>query len=117
MEVRMQYASNLQHPRRSLAVLSSAAAVLGAAVATATFALVNIEDEPVVSLQTPAAVSANVPSVPSDTNAGSVAVGIPSPAAAAKMYGPVACGTDAVGIPSPAAAARMNEDCGSGGAP
>ena len=110
----MQYASNLQHPRRSLAVLSSAAAVLGAAVATATFALVNIEEEPVVSSQTPAAVSA---SVPSDTNAGSVAVGIPSPAAAAKMYGPVACGTNAVGIPSPAAAARMNEDCGSGGAP
>ena len=105
----MQYASNLQHPRRSLAVLSSAAAVLGAAVATATFALVNIEDEPVASSQTAAAVSA---SVPGDTNAGSVAVGIPSPAAAAKMYGPVACGTDAVGIPSPAAAARMNEDCG-----
>ena len=93
----MHYASNLQYPRRSLALLSTAAAVLGAGVATATFALVNIEDQPVVSSQTPAAVSA---------------VGIPSPAAAAKMYGPVACGTDAVGIPSPAAAARMNEDCG-----
>ena len=105
----MQYASNLEHQRRSLAVLSTAAAVLGAAVATATFALVNIEDEPVVSAQTRAAVSAGVPS---DANAASVAVGIPSPAAAAKMYGPVACGTDAVGMPSPAAAARMNEDCG-----
>ena len=110
----MHYASNLQHPRRSLALLSTAAALLGAGVATATFALVNIEDEPVVSSQTPAAVSA---SVPGGSNAGSVAVGIPSPAAAAKMYGPVACGTDAVGIPSPVAAARMNEDCGSSGAP
>jgi hypothetical protein len=110
----MQYASNLQHPTRSLALLSTAAALLGAGVATATFALVNIEDEPVVSSQTPAA---ERPTVPSDANAGSVAVGIPSPAAAAKMYGPVACGTDAVGMPSPAAAARMNEDCGSGGAP
>jgi hypothetical protein len=105
----MHYASDLQHPRRSLAVLSTAAAILGAGVATATFAIVNIENEPVVSSQAPAAVSA---SVPSGTNAGSVAVGIPSPAAAAKMYGPVACGTEAVGIPSPAAAARMNENCG-----
>ena len=105
----MNYAQDLQHPRRSLAALSTAAAVLGAGVATATFALVNIEEEPVVSSQTPAAVSAPVPS---DANAGSVPVGIPSPAAAAKMYGPVACGTDAVGMPSPAAAARMNEDCG-----
>ena len=105
----MHYASDLQHPRRSLALLSTAAAVLGAGVATATFALVNIEEEPVVSSQAPAAVSATVPS---DAKAGGAAVGIPSPAAAAKMYGPVACGTDAVGIPSPAAAAKMNEDCG-----
>jgi hypothetical protein len=141
----MNYASNLQHPTRSLALLSMAAAVLGAGVATATFALVNIEDQPVVSSQTPAAVSATVPSDavagqrndggPAEgteqqiirpetaqagtaaTTAGSAKVGIPSPAAAAKMYGPVACGTAAVGIPSPAAAARMNEDCGSSGAP
>lgn len=58
----MGYASNLPHPRRSPVLPLMAAAVLGAGVATATFALVNIEDEPIVSLPTPAAESAAVPS-------------------------------------------------------
>jgi hypothetical protein len=39
-----------------------AAAVLGAGIATATFAIVNIEDEPIVSLPTPAAEPAAIPS-------------------------------------------------------
>jgi hypothetical protein len=58
----MGYAPNVAQPRRSLALPLMAAAVLGAGVATATFALVNIEDEPVVSLPTPATESAAVPS-------------------------------------------------------
>ena len=45
-----------------MAIPLMAAAVLGAGIATATFALVNIEDEPVVSLPTPAEESAAVPS-------------------------------------------------------
>ena len=107
----MHFASNLPHPRRSLAIPLMAAAVLGAGIATATFALVNIEDEPIVSLPTPAVESAAVPS-------DAAAVGIPSPAAAAKMNVEAGSGTAskdeartaaAVGIPSPAAAAKMNE--------
>jgi hypothetical protein len=58
----MGYAPNVAQPRRSLALPLMAAAVLGAGVATATFALVNIEDEPVVSLPTPSTESAAVPS-------------------------------------------------------
>jgi hypothetical protein len=53
----MQYVSHMPHSRRALAV-PLATAVLGAGVATATFALVNIEDQPVVPSQTPAAQSA-----------------------------------------------------------
>jgi hypothetical protein len=107
----MDYASNLQHPRRSLAVLSTAAAILGAGVATATFALVNIEDEPVVSSQTPAAEPPEARTGPA-TTAGSAAVGIPSPAAAARLYEESGCGASASGIPSPAAAAEMARACG-----
>jgi hypothetical protein len=58
----MGYAPNVPQPRRSLVLPLMAAAVLGAGVATATFALVNIEDAPVVSLPTPAEESAAVPS-------------------------------------------------------
>jgi hypothetical protein len=58
----MHYAPNVPQPRRALAVPLMAAAVLGAGVATATFALVNIEDEPIVSLPTPAAEPAAIPS-------------------------------------------------------
>jgi hypothetical protein len=58
----MHYAPNVPQPRRALAPWLLAAAVLGAGIATATFALVNIEDEPVVSLPTPAAEPAVVPS-------------------------------------------------------
>jgi hypothetical protein len=58
----MGYAPNVAQPRRSLALPLMAAAVLGAGVATATFALVNIEDEAVVSLPTPSTESAAVPS-------------------------------------------------------
>ena len=58
----MQYFPNVPQPRRSLAVPLMAAAVLGAGIATATFALVNIEDEPLVSLPTPAEESTVVPS-------------------------------------------------------
>jgi hypothetical protein len=115
----MHYAWNLQQPSRSLALLSTAAALLGAGAATATFALVNIEDESAVSPQTrlaqPAVASNGVAPqarTGTATDAGRAAVGIPSPAAAAKMSEQVACSTDAVGIPSPAAAAKMNDGCG-----
>jgi hypothetical protein len=57
----MQYMPNLPQPKRTLAVPLMAAAVLGAGVATATFAIVNIEDEPIVSLPTPAAEPASIP--------------------------------------------------------
>ena len=70
----MQYVPNLPQPRRSLAVPLMAAAVLGAGIATATFALVNIEDEPIVSLPTPAEEST---AVPSDAVAGQRADGGP----------------------------------------
>jgi hypothetical protein len=58
----MHYAPNVPQPRRAMVVPLMAAAVLGAGVATATFALVNIEDEPIVSLPTPAAEPAALPS-------------------------------------------------------
>jgi hypothetical protein len=61
----MQYVPQLPHPARALAV-PLAAAALGAGVATATFAVVNIEDQPSVSLPTPAVQSAP----PSDAVAG-----------------------------------------------
>jgi hypothetical protein len=80
----MQYASNLPHPRRSLAVPLMAAAVLGAGLATATFALVNIEDEPIVSLPTPAVDSA---AVPSDAVAGQRNDGGPAEGAAQRILG------------------------------
>jgi hypothetical protein len=55
----------LAHPSRTL-VVPLMAATLGAGVATATFALVNIEDSPTVSLPTPVVQSAP----PSDAVAG-----------------------------------------------
>ena len=139
----MHYAPNVPQPRRALAVPLMAAAVLGAGIATATFALVNIEDEPIVSLPTPAAEPAAIPSdaVAGQRNDGGPAEGIAvqsmsaqsapssasSAAAAGTRYdgGPeegtrgvavaAAAGTGAaVGIPSPAAAAKMNDQAGSG---
>ena len=81
----MNYASNLPQPRRSLAVPLLAAAVLGAGLATATFALVNIEDEPIVSLPTPAAEPAPVPS---DAVAGQRNDGGPAEGTAQRILGP-----------------------------
>jgi hypothetical protein len=139
----MHYAPNVPQPRRALAVPLMAAAVLGAGVATATFALVNIEDEPIVSLPTPATEPA---AIPSDAVAGQRNDGGPeegtalqsvrpqtapssasSAAAAGTRYdggpeegtrgvvGSAGAGTAAaVGIPSPAAAAKMNGEAGSG---
>jgi hypothetical protein len=118
----MHFASNLPHPWRSMAIPLMAAAVLGAGIATATFALVNIEDEPIVSLPTPAVESA---AVPSDAVAGQRNDGGPAEGAAQRILGPetaqastataAAAGTaGAVGIPSPAAAAKMNAEAGSG---
>jgi hypothetical protein len=139
----MHYAPNVPQPRRGLAVPLMAAAVLGAGIATATFAIVNIEDEPIVSLPTPAAEPA---AIPSDAVAGQRADGGPeegaavqsmraqpapstasSAAAAGTRYdgGPeegtrgvvvsgAAGSAAAVGIPSPAAAAKMNGEAGSG---
>ena len=75
----MQYVPNVPQPRRALAVPLMAAAVLGAGIATATFALVNIEDEPIVSLPTPAVESA---AVPSDAVAGQRSDGGPEEGAA-----------------------------------
>ena len=80
----MHYAPNLPQPRRSLAVPLMAAAVLGAGLATATFALVNIEDEPLVSLPTPAVESA---AVPSDAVAGQRNDGGPAEGAAQRILG------------------------------
>lgn len=70
----MQYVPNVPQPRRTLAVPLMAAAVLGAGIATATFAIVNIEDQPIVSLPTPAEEST---AVPSDAVAGQRADGGP----------------------------------------
>jgi hypothetical protein len=80
----MQYVPNLPEPRRALAVPLMAAAVLGAGVATATFALVNIEEEQVVSLPTP---SAEPAAVPSDAVAGQRADGGPEEGLAVQSFG------------------------------
>ena len=74
----MHYVPNVPQPRRSLALPLVAAAVLGAGIATATFALVNIEDEPIVSLPTPAVESTAVPSdaVAGQRNDGGPAEGV-----------------------------------------
>jgi hypothetical protein len=61
----MQYQPRVPHPSRTLLV-PLMAATLGAAVATATFAVVNIDDEASVSVPTPAVQSAP----PSDAVAG-----------------------------------------------
>jgi hypothetical protein len=61
----MQYVPQVPHPARAL-VVPLLAAALGAGVATATFAVVNIEDAPIVALPTPAVQSAP----PSDAVAG-----------------------------------------------
>jgi hypothetical protein len=83
----MEYA-HLPQPRRSLAVPLMAAAVLGAGVATATFALVNIEDEP-ISLPTPAAEPA---ALPSDAVAGQRADGGPEEGTAQQSIAAAAAG-------------------------
>jgi hypothetical protein len=108
----MQFASNLPHPRRSMAIPLMAAAVLGAGIATATFALVNIEDEPIVSLPTPAGESAAVPSdaVAGQRDDGAAAVGIPSPAAAAKMNVEAGSGTASKDEAGTAAAISQSND-------
>jgi hypothetical protein len=80
----MQYVPSLPEPRRALAVPLMAAAVVGAGVATATFALVNIEDEPVVSLPTQ---SAGPAAVPSDAVAGQRSDGGPEEGLAARSIG------------------------------
>jgi hypothetical protein len=67
----------LAHPSRTL-VVPLMAATLGAGVATATFALVNIEDSPTVSLPTPVVQSAP----PSDAVAGQRNDGGPAEGAA-----------------------------------
>ena len=119
----MHYAPMPQQ-RRSLALPLMAAAILGAGVATATFALVNIEDEPIVSLPTPAVESAAVPSdaVPGQRNDGGPAEGTalqlvrpetaqsvnPQTRGSAAATAAAAGTAAAVGIPSPAAA-KMNE--------
>lgn len=61
----MQYLPHVQQPSRAL-VVPLIAAALGAGVATATFAVVNIEDQPSIALPTPAVQSAP----PSDAVAG-----------------------------------------------
>jgi hypothetical protein len=138
----MQYMPNLPQPRRSLALPLMAAAVLGAGIATATFALVNIEDEPIVSLPTPAAEPAaipsdavagqrndggpeegvavqsmstpSVPSTASDSAAGIRYDGGPEEGTRGVVVSGAAGTAAAVGIPSPAAAAKMNDEAGSG---
>jgi hypothetical protein len=84
----MEYA-HLPQPRRSLALPLMAAAVLGAGIATTTFALVNIEDEPVVSLPTPAEEPA---AIPSDAVAGQRADGGPEEGTAQQSIAAAAAG-------------------------
>ena len=100
----MQYMPNLPEPRRALAVPLMAAAVLGAGVATATFALVNIEDEPVVSLPTQGAESA---AVPSDAVAGQRTDGGPEEGLAVRSFG-----VETAEASTPAAAAGTRYDGG-----
>jgi hypothetical protein len=73
----MQYASRLSHPSRGALPLA-AAALLGAGVATATFAIVNIDDQATVSLENPVVQSAP----PSDAVAGQRNDGGPAEGAA-----------------------------------
>jgi hypothetical protein len=101
----MQYVPNLPEPRRSLALPLMAAAVLGAGVATATFALVNIEDDPVVSLPTPAA---EAPAVPSDAVAGQRNDGGPEEGLAVQSIAPQAAASST----ATAAAAGIRYDGG-----
>ena len=80
----MQYAPQLHQPSRTL-VVPLLAAVLGAAVATATFALINIEDEAVnVSLPSQAVQSAP----PSDAVAGQRNDGGPAEGTAQQIIRP-----------------------------
>jgi len=79
----MQYVPQLPHPARALAV-PLAAAVLGAGVATATFAVVNIEDQPSVSFRTPAVQWAP----PSDAVAGQRSDGGPAEGTAQQTMRP-----------------------------
>jgi hypothetical protein len=100
----MQYMPNLPEPRRALAVPLMAAAVLGAGVATATFALVNIEDDQVVSLPTPAAEPA---AIPSDAVAGQRADGGPEEGIAVQSIR-----AEAVAVSASATAAGTRYDGG-----
>ena len=81
----MQYVPQLPHPARTLAV-PLAAAVLGAGVATATFAVVNIESQPSLSLPTPAVQSAPL----SDAVAGQRNDGGPAEGTAQQSMSPAA---------------------------
>jgi hypothetical protein len=99
----MQYLPNLPEPRRALAVPLVAAAVLGAGVATATFALVNIEDDP-IGLPTPAAEPA---AIPSDAVAGQRNDGGPEEGTAQQSIRP-----ESVQASSAAAAAGTRYDGG-----
>jgi hypothetical protein len=75
----MQYVPRLPQPTRSLLVPLMAATLLGAGVATATFALVNIDDDDTLSVPAPAVESA---APPSDAVAGQRADGGPAEGAA-----------------------------------
>jgi hypothetical protein len=81
----MQYVPHVPHPARTL-VVPLMAATLGAGVATATFAVVNIEDEASVSLPTPAVQSAP----PSDAVAGQRNDSGPAEGAAQQIMTPAA---------------------------
>jgi hypothetical protein len=91
----MGYAPNVPQPRRAMALPLMAAAVLGAGVATATFALVNIEDEPIVSLPTPAVEPA---AIPSDAVAGQRNDGGPEEGTAQQSMGALSDPATADGI-------------------
>jgi hypothetical protein len=93
----VQYASRLPQPNRTL-VVPLLAAALGAGVATATFAIVNIEDQPSVSL--PAVQSAP----PSDVPAGERNDGGPAEGTAQQIMRPPAelQSSTAPAYPSPA---------------
>jgi hypothetical protein len=100
----MQYVPQLPHPSRAIAV-PLLAATLGAGVATATFAVVNIDDEATISLPTPAVQSA----APSDAVAGQRNDGGPAEGTAQQS---MSTGLDVRGSKASATAATPRYDGG-----
>ncbi len=96
----MQYASRLPQPSRTM-VVPLLAAALGAGVAIATFAVVNIEDQPIVSLP----VIQSAP--PSDALAGERNDGGPAEGTAQQIMRPAAQPASGAAEQAASGAARL----------